>query len=266
MIARGLAAGTLLLLQQTCIQMIRTVTLLSAATLALGAMAQSWTVGQPVDMLLYAQPFYGGCSPAPDYTFTMPMSTVSGVDYKVVITEVVPANGSVSIYPGLANGVLNSELVLDATVERSVTLAPGTTSATLQFKAQGTPTQPGQVHPCNGSAFWMSNLMFCPEGLMPNIDDGCVVQDMTTHVGGTTSGVPLVQYPSAANGQRLIIDRQSATTASFRILDGVGRVVRSGSVGQQTVVELSALPHGIYTLDLQTGGALVAERFVIEGN
>ncbi len=66
--------------------MIRTTTLLCATALTIAANAQSWTVGQPVDMLLYAQPFYGGCSPDPDYTFTLPASPVSGVEYKVIIT------------------------------------------------------------------------------------------------------------------------------------------------------------------------------------
>ncbi len=247
--------------------MIRTSTLLCACVLGPATYAQSWTVGQPVDMLLYAQPFYGGCTPAPDYEFTMPTSPVSGVVYKVVITSITPANGSVNIAPGLDNGLLNDELVFDAPVQRSVTLAAGTTNATFEFRAQGTPTTAGQPHPCSTSMFWMSNLMFCPEGLVPAFDNGCSVQeDVSTNVADGSSGGPVVQYPTPDNGQQLNILRQSASTGSFRILDGVGRVVRGGSLGQQTMGECSALPHGVYTLDLHTGAANVVKRFVIWGH
>ncbi|MBP8824330.1 MAG: T9SS type A sorting domain-containing protein [Flavobacteriales bacterium] len=244
--------------------MIRTTTLLCATALTIAANAQSWTVGQPVDMLLYAQPFYGGCSPDPDYTFTLPASPVSGVEYKVIITGLVPATGSMSISPGLDDGLLNDELIIDAEIQRSVTLAPGTTNATLEFRAQGTPTQAGQAHPCSTSQFWMSNLMFCPEGLIPVFNDGCSVVDLSTTVKDAAGESTMTQVPSVANGQQLTIALHSSATAAYGIRDAVGRLVRAGSMGPLAVIDVAALPQGIYVVAVQAEGKTVTKRFLIE--
>lgn len=246
--------------------MIRTTTLLCATAVTLTATAQPWTVGQPVDMLLYTQPFYGGCGPDPDYTFTFPTSPVTGVDYKVIITNMVPANGSVSLLPGLDNGQLNDEFIFDATVQRALTLAPGTTNVTLEFRAQGIPEQAGQGHPCSTSMFWMSNMMFCPEGLTPSFNDGCTVQDVSTGVDAAQAEAASIQYPTSANGQQLSITLNSAATADYRIVNSVGRTVLIGRIGAQGLIGLSALPTGLYVLDLHVQGHSLAKRFLVGMN
>ena len=237
-------------------------------SLALGtgsfAQDQNWMVGQNVDMLIYTQPFWGGCSPTADYTITMPMSPVSGVDYKIVVTSLDPPTGSVTILPGLDNGTVGSELVIDAEVERSVLFAPGTSSGTLEFRAVGVPTTAGQPHPCQASAFWMSNLMFCPEGLIPVINNGCSVQ-LSTGVTAAAATVPPMEWPSAANGQQLTVG--VAGGALVQIMDLNGRVVLARAMGPQARSDLSQLGEGMYLLHLTaTSGQVEVRRFVISAS
>jgi len=242
----------------------QTATLLCSALITATTFAQNWVVDVPVDMLLYTQPFYGGCTPGPDYTFTMPASPVSGVQYKVVITAMDPETGSLSISPGLDNGLLHDELVFDAAVERTVTFAAGTTSATLEFRAQGIPTEAGQPHPCGPSAFWMSNLMFCPEGLTPNFDAGCTVQSDATLITDITASGPTIGLPTALNGQHLSIGLPTHGTAQVFIIDASGRMVCSRVLSNGGAIDLSGLTDGAYMLRLvrSTGGVLT-KRFLM---
>ena len=73
--------------------MIRTATLLLLTSTALATHAQNWTVGLPVDMLLYTQPFFGGCTPGTDYTFNFPPSAVSGVDHIIRVAPCYSLRG-----------------------------------------------------------------------------------------------------------------------------------------------------------------------------
>lgn len=244
--------------------MTRTCTLLLSTAIALSTSAQNWTVGVPVDMLLYTQPFYGGCTPNVDYTFTFPASPVSGVDYKLVITAMEPENGTVSISPGLDNGGLNDGMLFDTEVQRSVTFASGTTSAVFEFRAQGIPTQEGQSHPCSASPFWISNLMFCPEGLIPNVNDGCTVQAGATAVHSHTMSEAAIQWPQASNGWRLGVSLPASERAQARILDASGRAVRDQSITSGSALDLSPFADGTYVLQLmRSSGALLTERFAL---
>lgn len=244
--------------------MIRTTTLLFTAALASVASAQDWTVGLPVDMLLYTQTFYGGCNPNADYTFTFPASPVSGVQYLVKVTAMEPANGALDISPGMLMG-LGDELVVNAEVQRAATFGNGTTSAVLEFRAQGTPTTAGQTHPCSASPFWISNLMFCPEGLIPNVNDGCTVQGGSTSISCYALTEPMIQWPSPLNGQRLGVALPSSETATVNIADMHGRIVRSLSIAQNGNVDLSSLPEGVYLMDLlRSPGQVITKRFIID--
>lgn len=243
--------------------MIRSATLLCSAAVALSATAQNWTVGLPVDMLLYTQTFYGGCNPNADYTFTFPVSPVSGVQYLVKVTAMEPANGALDISPGILMG-LNDELVFNAEVQRSLTFGNSTTSAVLEFRAQGTPTQEGQSHPCAASPFWISNLMFCPEGLVPNVDEGCTVQAGATAIYCYALAEPVIQWPAPVNGQDLMISLPSSETATANIVDASGRVALSRKIGESGTIDLSLLPEGTYVLDLvRSTGDAITKRFLI---
>lgn len=244
--------------------MIRTTTLLFTAALTSIASAQDWTVGVPVDMLLYTQTFYGGCNPGADYTFTFPASPVSGVQYVVKITAIEPANGVVDIVPGLPGGTLNDQLVFNTAVQRTVTFGTGTTSAVLEFRAQGTPTQAGQSHPCVASQFWISNLMFCPEGLIPNVDEGCTVQAGATAISCYALAEPVIQWPAPLNGQHLVISLPYSETATVNIVDASGRVALSRKIGESATIDLSLLPEGTYVLDVvRSTGDAITKRFLI---
>ena len=244
--------------------MLRTATLLIASACTLSTTAQNWTVGEPVDLLLYTQTFYGGCNPNADYTFTFPVSPVSGVQYVVKVTAMDPENGAVDISPGMLLG-LNDELVFSAEVQRSVTCGMGTTSAVLEFRAQGTPTAAGQSHPCGASPFWISNLMFCPEGLIPNVNDGCTVQAGATSISCYALTEPMIQWPSPSSGQRLGVALPSSETATVNIADMHGRIVRSLSIAQNGTVDLSSLPEGVYVMDLlRSPGQVNTKRFIID--
>lgn len=244
--------------------MIRTTTLLSSAFIALTCSAQNWTVGVPVDMLLYTQTFYGGCNPGADYTFTFPASPVSGVDYVVKITAMEPANGVLDIMPGLPGGTLNDQLVFNTAVQRTLTFGTGTTSAVLEFRAQGVPTAAGQTHPCVASQFWISNLMFCPEGLIPNVDDGCTVQAGATAIYCYALSEPAIQLPTPLNGQHLSISLPYSETATVRVVDASGRLALSRTMGETATMDVSHLPEGTYVLDvLRSTGTALTKRFLI---
>ena len=244
--------------------MIRTSTLFTSACLSLTCSAQNWVVGEPVNMLLYTQTFYGGCNPNADYTYTFPSSPVSGVDYLVKITAMDPPDGVVEILPGLPDGGLGDELVFDASVQRTMTFGNGTTSAALEFRAQGTPTTAGESHPCGASAFWISNLMLCPEGLFPNVDDGCTVQGGATTITDTELPAPVIDLPSALNGQRLSIGLPALETANARIIDATGRIVLSRFLVQGGTFVLSSMPDGTYLLQLsRSTGKVITKRFLI---
>lgn len=223
--------------------------------------AQDWMVGSDVDMLIYSQPYWGGCTPGADYTFTLPVSPVTGVDYKVVVASLDPPEGSVSIIPGLDNGTVNSELIIDLETVRSVIFAAGTNGGTLEFRAEGVPTTAGQPHPCAASAFWMSNLMFCPEGLIPVINNTCTVQ-LPTGVAATAASVPTMDWPSAANGHRLTVGVTGG--ALVQIMDLNGRVVLAQEMGPQASFDLGQLVEGMYLVRLTaTSGQVEVRRFVI---
>jgi hypothetical protein len=244
--------------------MIRTTTLLFTAALTSVASAQDWTVGEPVNMLLYTQTFYGGCNPNADYTWTFPTSPVTGVDYLVKITAMDPPNGVVAIVPGLPDGGLGDELVFNTTVQRTVTFGNSTTSAVLEFRAQGTPTTAGQTHPCSASPFWISNLMLCPEGLIPNVNDGCTVQGGATSVSCYALSKPGLQWPTTPNGQRLLISLPSFETATVRIVDVSGRLMLSRKMGENAALDLSGFTEGAYVLDLvRSTGSVITKRFMI---
>lgn len=226
--------------------------------------AQDWMVGSDVDMLIYSQPYWGGCTPGADYTFTLPVSPVTGVDYKVVVASLDPPEGSVSIIPGLDNGTVNSELIIDLETVRSVIFAAGTNGGTLEFRAEGVPTTAGQPHPCAASAFWMSNLMFCPEGLIPVINNTCTVQ-LPTGLNSLEAPAPTITWPGASNGGHLCI--RLAGKSAVRILDMNGRTVLESAMEQRADYDLSALPQGLYLLNLTPAtGKASSQRFVIAGS
>lgn len=242
----------------------RTSTLFCSAFITLVTTAQDWTVGEPVDMLLYTQTFYGGCNPSADYTYTFPTSPVSGVDYLVKITAMDPPDGALNIVPGLPDGGLGDELVFTAGVQRTMTFGNSTNSAVLEFRAQGTPAVAGQAHPCAASAFWISNLMLCPEGLFPNVDEACTVQGGATAIPDTDMPAPMIDLPTAGNGQRLTIGLPSLETGNLHIIDATGRVMLSKYLAQGGAIALSAMPDGAYVLQLSrsTGGS-ITKRFLI---
>lgn len=243
--------------------MLRTATLLFTAALYSVASAQDWTVGLPVDMLLYTQTFYGGCNPNADYTFTFPVSPVSGVQYLVKVTAMEPVNGALDISPGILMG-LNDQLVFNAEVQRSLTFGNSTTSAVLEFRAQGIPTQEGQSHPCAASPFWISNLMFCPEGLIPNVDEGCTVQAGATAISCYALSEPVIQWPAPLNGQHLVISLPYSESGTVNIVDASGRLALSKKIGESATIDLSLMPEGTYVLDVvRSTGDVIAKRFLI---
>jgi hypothetical protein len=225
--------------------------------------AQAWTVGEPVDMLIYGQTYYGGCNPSPDYSFQLPSSPVTGVDYKLVITSIDPPTGTLTVVPGMTDAGVGASMVIDAAVTRSVILATGTNSAVIEMRAIGTPTTAGQAHPCGTSAFWMSNLMFCPEGLTPVIDNGCTVQ-LATGVEAPATVDTRIQWPSAANGQQLVIDLPGQEYSTARVLDVNGRTVAERGIGTHATISLGHVPAGIYVLYLaKPDGQTSGQRFAV---
>lgn len=240
--------------------MTRITTLLLLASTTLATHAQNWTVGLPVDMLLYTQPFFGGCTPGTDYTFNFPPSVVSGVDHVIRVVSVEPPGGTLDLVPGLTGATAGAIMVVDAAVMRNLTMAPGTVSALLEFRAVGIPSTEGQSHPCNASPFWISNLMICPEGLIPNVNDGCTVQAGIT---GLTEPLaePVLQWPSPANGQLLRV----RNGLQAEVVDLHGRVVAAHTGGAGTTsLALDHLAPGVHVLRSHAAnGTTTAQRFLL---
>jgi len=78
-------------------------------------------------------------------------------------------------------------------------------------------------------------------------------------------------FPNPAHGQATVEVPavQGAASASFAVLDAVGRVVRSASAGLPAAglrytLPLEGLPAGVYTLQVKAGAVSAARRLVVE--
>ncbi len=145
------------------------------ALFPLVSQSQNWTVGTPVNMVLNSNLFHSsGCFPTADQHFTVNGSTVSGVNYYLYVNS-APLD-SVYIFPGmdtLATG--DSILIPSGGNYFALYFFNYGGLLDMSIKAVGTPTTVGQVHPCQTSSLWMSNLMICDEELTPIINNSCAV-------------------------------------------------------------------------------------------
>jgi hypothetical protein len=229
------------------------------AFVATASDAQNWTVGVPVNMLITSYTFVGGCTPNADATFNFPASTALGVDHVAYITAVDPPGGSATIVPGIAGGAVGDSMVIDASVVRSLTVAAGTNTVTLEFRAVGTPTQAGDVHPCGGPSTWISNLMLCPEGLIASFNLTCTVQPGTIGIAEASSDP---RFMLSQSGGRLSL--AGARIVRFAIHDLMGHVVATGTTELANGVDLSHLATGSYVLHaVLADGTTHNERFAL---
>lgn len=225
--------------------------------------AQTWTVGTPVDTTLSAQ-FIGygaltGCFPSASAVYNFSVPAVSGIQFSLVVNS-VDAN-SCYIMPGNDTLQTGDTIWLSSGPNQlSVFYFAATNTVLLQmsFRATGTPTTMGQFWPCNMPSpfMYMSNLMFCPEGLNGNITTNCTVLPGSNPTGMHQDDAEhwVLQYPNAANGNRVQLSRP----ASLSVLDLQGR--RILHVPQAREVELGHLPAGLYLIHLQSGKTSICTK------
>lgn len=228
--------------------------------------AQTWTVGIPVDTTLSAQ-FIGygaltGCFPSASAVYNFNIPSVSGIQFSLVVNS-VDAN-SCYIMPGNDTLQTGDTIWLNSGVNQLSVFyfAPSNTlPLQMSFRATGTPTTMGQPWPCNlpSPFMYMSNLMFCPEGLNGNISTNCTVLPGSNPTGINREHAEqwVLQYPVAANGNRLQLGR----TSNLTVYDLQGRKILH--VPQAREVELAHLPSGLYLVRLQSGKASTSTQLQI---
>lgn len=230
-----------------------------ALVISSAASAQNWTVGVPVDLTYYSQPMFGGCSPQPDYTFLLPSSPVDGVNYLLKVVTMSDPAGELVVEPGGVLG-LGDVLVIEEGVQRSFTLTGGATTATLEWRVVGTPVTPGQMHPCAASDFWMSNMMFCPEGLIPVINNDCTVQVGTAIGEAQEHGTPKT-WITASDG---LLHLQPGSQGQLEVLDLTGKRLLDMPVHDTVIIPFTGFPAGIYLAILTEGNTRKVSRFLVE--
>jgi len=230
--------------------------------------AQNWTVGQAVnlhlsDLVLNSD----GCwnlGMQNDDLIYFPNSLVDGVEHLYIINFANPP-GSVGF--GAPNNIVNGGDTVYITSPNQqfpiyFTGGPGG-QMDISVYAVGTPTMPGQNHPCAFSSFWIQNLLICNTGINNNIPTNCVTQTSTDVEDVLSHQEVEVVLPSLANGQQLIAKNVSEK-AQLRVFDIVGNEVASATVSTMTSgISLSGMREGIYFYSLINNGEEITAKFVL---
>lgn len=221
-------------------------------------MAQTWTVGVPAAFKWSQATYFGSsCSPDPDQNILFSGPSISGVQYVAIVDAVTPA-GTNQIAPG-GNGPLNvgDTVILSAGAPNSVYFPSGSGSMTLSFWLIGTPTTAGQSYPCAYNDLWMSNLMFCPEGLSMALNAGCTVLPGTAGVASVAPQAPEISFPSISNGWTLALAHGSFESAVVK--DVTGRTMTA-----RFPANMNSFPEGIYLFQgKRADGTVTTRRFIL---
>lgn len=239
--------------------------LIALFSISITSQAQNWTVGVPVSMLLSdltlnSDNCWNQGMQADDVIF-FPNSLVDGIDHIYVINSTSQGVGF-----GAPNNVVNVGDTVHITQPQQqfqiyFTGGPGG-SLSLSVYAAGTPTMPGQQHPCAASNLWFGNLLICNTGINNNIQTNCTTQSATA-VSDVSSSEPLAQLPSPQTGNVLSISNVSPS-ALLVVYDITGSVV-SKTTGTQlgTGISLNHLQEGIYFYSLVFNGQEYTKKFVL---
>lgn len=227
--------------------------------LSTGATAQNWTMGAPAAFKWSEMTVYGSdCGQTPDENLTFLAPSVNGVGYFAIV-DALTAAGEVLITPhGTGPLHVGDTVQLETGSPNAVHFTQGTGNMTLSFWAIGTPTTVGQSYPCVFSDFWMSNMMFCPEGLTMNVAGGCTVQAGTAGIGALLPTTDPVELPSAGNGWLLRVKDSAGMQVELFNACGsrVAGLVR-GTIGT------ASLPNGLYLARISGPGGQSVKRVVI---
>lgn len=227
-----------------------------------GSNAQNWIVGQAVDANLSSLIVYGGgCYPGIQALLNYSGPSVDGVAlyYKVVSIE---TDGEYTMNPGTGSALIIGDLVPLTAVGHQVYNTGTYGGLGLEVHAIGTPTTPGQTHPCAPNDLWMSNLLLCQEGLSNSASGGCVTEQ-STGIAIAEEDRFAFMLPSVANGFRLQLADPALLAAT--VSDMHGRAVATIAGGQRSA-ELNSLAPGAYVVDaIRTNGHRVQRRFVLAG-
>ena len=236
----------------------RTLPLLSAILFTGSIIAQTWTVGVPAAYKWSQATYYGsGCNPGPDENIYFEAPAISGVQYFAIVDVVSPAGTNQLAPNGTTPLNVGDTVQLVPGAPNSVYFPSGSGNMTLSFWAIGTPTTAGQSYPCSFSEFWISNMMFCPEGLSLTVPASCTVQQGTAGVSAVATSGPSIIFPSAANGWTISVSANSFTSA--KVLDITGRTIT-----RKFPANLSGYPDGIYLVQgTRPDGTASTHRFVL---
>lgn len=236
----------------------RTLPLFSAILLTGSIMAQTWTVGVPAAFKWSQASYYSsGCYPGPDHNIYFEAPGVSGIQYVAIVDAVSPAATNQIAPYGTTPLNVGDTVVMVPGAPNSVYFPSGSGSMTLSYWAIGTPTTAGQSYPCTFSDLWMSNMMFCPEGISTMVQGTCTVQAGTTGIASVVADGPAITFPSAANGWTLSVSNSAFTSA--QVLDATGK-----TIARRLPANLAGFPDGIYLIrGTRADGTASTHRFVV---
>lgn len=183
-----------------------------------------------------------GCAPDPDASLVLPVSQATGVSYYL---HLVLLNGSagIDIQPYNLTMIEGDSLLLtSANAQIFVNAGGGGGDATLSVKANGTPTNIGDPHPCGLNTNFTSDGNSCPEQFTHNVTNACVVS-LTTVLN--EAGIEKSALLQSGDG---MIYRSASKNDFIQVFSSEGRLVLSASVKQGESFVLPKFEAGIYFL------------------
>jgi hypothetical protein len=228
----------------------------------LNAKAQSWTVGNPVDMSIsYLTKYAFSCAPGQaDFNMNIILLGVSGIQYVAIVDSVQDIAVIFNTNDTLSQG--DTLFLTQGNNNYAVSFVNGAGNISFNFKAIGTPTTAGQFHPCLFNDFWMSNLLLCNEGLTLNVQNNCTVNGPTSL--NNLDDEASILFPSSNNQYQLQITNLKNTDL-INLYDITGKQinVKASPNNSKVSIPCQELNSGVYFITLTQNNTSSTHKFVI---
>lgn len=262
-------------------------TLVLLLTISSVSYSQIWKVGEPIyqevlataGLLIEATAECDSLNPdGINGLINLPLPEVTGVSYYFHITGSKTPNDSIDIFYDSVKYVMHvNDSILIKNISTDTCFGyplpcevvsfgyagphPQTTPSQFGFNvmAVGTPTVAGETYPSGGCKAWYSQGPGCQiQYYIANVDfftgDTCFSLssqvEAPTQIKDPDAGISRI-YPNPATDHVIIETKSNLSGKKFQILDNIGRIILSGILNPtMTEVDMTALPSGIYLLDI----------------
>ena|SRR6218665_1583947 len=171
---------------------------------------------------------------------------VTGLRFYVVIDS-VHFGGPMSVCPVQPGDTT----FLDASHPQFSIIAISNLQVWYRLRLSGTPTVAGEIYPC---AIWLSMCTcICQATDIQPSTTGiteCVV-DLYNSIAEANDPEPVITYPSPATNSFSVKNNSGKSTIS--LYNVYGQLVLKTEVYKENTIDISALPAGIYSLDMISG-------------